>query len=133
MPFSYHTQRHVFLFTQALLPPKPNFPLADSLPKEAITECKLSSLQLEGILYAVRRTRFTGVMFKWEVLGLFLWPRKNFHLQILIFSPSAPASRGGLWSQERLIVVIVVVGDHPHSTVKKKKKQPASAVLVTII
>ncbi|KAK3607117.1 hypothetical protein CHS0354_014268 [Potamilus streckersoni] len=35
--------------------PDATYPLADSLPKETITEGKLSSLQLEGILYACQR------------------------------------------------------------------------------
>ncbi|XP_060078626.1 uncharacterized protein LOC132558114 [Ylistrum balloti] len=39
----------------SLLPPEPVYPLADSLPREMITTCKLSSLQLEGILYACQR------------------------------------------------------------------------------
>ncbi|XP_033761230.1 LOW QUALITY PROTEIN: protein FORGETTER 1-like [Pecten maximus] len=39
----------------SLLPPEPVYPLADSLPREMITSCKLSSLQLEGILYACQR------------------------------------------------------------------------------
>ncbi|OWF49684.1 Protein strawberry notch [Mizuhopecten yessoensis] len=39
----------------SLLPPEPVYPLADSLPEEMITSCKLSSLQLEGILYACQR------------------------------------------------------------------------------
>ncbi|XP_069103404.1 protein strawberry notch homolog 1-like isoform X2 [Argopecten irradians] len=39
----------------SLSPPDPVYPLADSLPVEMITSCKLSSLQLEGILYACQR------------------------------------------------------------------------------
>ena len=37
----------------ALAPPPVTYPLADSLPEELITGGKLSSLQLEGIVYAV--------------------------------------------------------------------------------
>jgi len=38
---------------QAIEPPPCSYPLSDSIPLAAITTGKLSSLQLEGIMYAV--------------------------------------------------------------------------------
>ena len=49
----FHQSILFFVPFQALLPTKPDYPLADSFPEEIIKDCKLSSLQLEGILYAV--------------------------------------------------------------------------------
>lgn len=40
-------------FPQALDLPKEYYPITDSLTEEAIKECRLSSLQLEGIIHAV--------------------------------------------------------------------------------
>ena len=57
VPF-FHQSILFFPLLQALLPPKPDYPLADSLPEEIIKDCKLSSLQLEGILHAVRNLLF---------------------------------------------------------------------------
>ena len=37
----------------ALALPLPTYPLADSIPAQLVHDCKLSSLQLEGVLYAV--------------------------------------------------------------------------------
>lgn len=39
----------------SLSTPDPVYPLAESLPREMITSCQLSSLQLEGILFACQR------------------------------------------------------------------------------
>ena len=41
---------HIF---QGITPPDAYYPLSVSLPKEIISECKLSSLQLEGVIHAV--------------------------------------------------------------------------------
>lgn len=43
----------VRIVLQALSQPDPMYPLTESLPEEVIKEGKLSSLQLEGVLYAV--------------------------------------------------------------------------------
>lgn len=43
----------IWIVLQALSQPDPMYPLTESLPEEVIKEGKLSSLQLEGVLYAV--------------------------------------------------------------------------------
>ena len=42
----------IYIF-QGITPPDTYYPLSVSLPKEIISECKLSSLQLEGVIHAV--------------------------------------------------------------------------------
>jgi len=41
------------MLLQAIELPTATYPLSESIPHDVITSCQLSSLQLEGILYAV--------------------------------------------------------------------------------
>ena len=50
---------YIICVFQALDLPKEHYPICDSLPEDVITRGILSSLQLEGIIHAVRFSLFT--------------------------------------------------------------------------
>ncbi len=71
------------------MPPLPDYPLADSFPEEVISQCKLSGLQLEGILYAVSRAAVTRKPALPLNTGLFtaaIKQRKNVTLRCVLFA-----------------------------------------------